>query len=345
MSDLNGLLALAEKQVGYQEKKSNAYLDDHDANAGHYNYTKYSRDVNAWGLAGCQGQPWCATYQFWLEAKIFGVDKALEHFHMSKKTYQAYNCFCIYDAFEKAGKTFSVPKAGALIVFKHSHIGRVTAVKNGRVYTNEGNTSALYGDSNGGTVKNKDYSLTDSNIMGYCLMDYEKETQNDIAFNAQDGSSTETVTNGKTTAEELLKKRVESFQRWLNTWYPKVLERYCGGDLEEDGIYGSKTKKAAFTVWKDVLNRLYGCSLDLSAENYDEECGNAAGKALIRIGDTGTLPAIIEGILAAKGFYTGNIDAIFGEGLDEAVRKFQKEKGLLVDGVVGQVSWRELWKL
>ena len=30
MGDLNGLLALAEKQVGYQEKKSNAYLDDHD---------------------------------------------------------------------------------------------------------------------------------------------------------------------------------------------------------------------------------------------------------------------------------------------------------------------------
>ena len=48
------------------------------------------------------------------------------------------------------------------MVFRHSHIGRVTAVRNGYVYTNEGNTSALYGDSNGGTVKTKKYRIGES---------------------------------------------------------------------------------------------------------------------------------------------------------------------------------------
>ena len=40
-------------------------------NAGYNSYTKYARDVNNWRLDGCQGQPWCATYQFWLEAESF----------------------------------------------------------------------------------------------------------------------------------------------------------------------------------------------------------------------------------------------------------------------------------
>lgn len=159
MSRLEELLELAESQIGYQEKADSAALDDPYANAGYNNYTKYSRDVDAWGLEGCQGQPWCATYQFWLEAKIFGVEKALEHFFMKRNNYQAYHCFSTYNAFERMGKTSLSPQIGALIVFKHSHIGRVTAVKSGYVYTNEGNTSALYGDSNGGTVKNKKYLL------------------------------------------------------------------------------------------------------------------------------------------------------------------------------------------
>ena len=172
MGSLKELLALAQSQVGYQEKRSAAMLDNFSANAGYQNYTKYARDVNNRGLAGCQGQPWCATYQFWLEAETFGTDTALSHFCMSRKNYQGYNCFCIYDAFAREGRTSAKPESGCLVVFKHSHIGRVTDVRNGRIYTNEGNTSALYGDSNGGTVKNKDYSLNDSNIMGYCLINY-----------------------------------------------------------------------------------------------------------------------------------------------------------------------------
>lgn len=33
----------------------------------------------------------------------------------------------------------------------------------------------MYGDSNGGTVKEKSYDLNDPNIKGYCLIDYGEE--------------------------------------------------------------------------------------------------------------------------------------------------------------------------
>lgn len=45
----------------YLEKKTNAFLDDFQKNAGYNNYTKFARDVNSWGQPGCQGQPWCAV--------------------------------------------------------------------------------------------------------------------------------------------------------------------------------------------------------------------------------------------------------------------------------------------
>ena len=85
------------------------------------------------------------------------MDTALSHFCMDRSNYQGYNCFSIYDAFAKKGRTSDKPESGCLVIFKHSHVGRVTGIRSGRIYTNEGNTSALYGDSNGGTVKNKDY--------------------------------------------------------------------------------------------------------------------------------------------------------------------------------------------
>lgn len=338
MGSLKELLSLAQSQVGYQEKQNASMLDDFRANAGYRNYTKYSRDVNNWGLMGCQGQPWCATYQFWLEAKVFGVETALSHFCMSRSNYQGHNCFSIYHAFAGKGRTSDTPEPGCLVIFKHSHIGRVTGIRNGRIYTNEGNTSALYGDSNGGTVKNKDYAVSDSNIQGYCLIDYG-------ASGSAGNAGTSPDPDGEAGRKpDTVKERVESYQRWLNTWYPGLLRRCCGGCLEEDGVYGEKTRNASLAVWKDILNRLYGCSLTPGDNAFGEKCREAASGAVIKNGSTGTLPAIAEGVLAAKGFYQGNIDAIFGNSMETAVRRFQKVQGLETDGIIGKKTWSRILK-
>ena len=334
MASLKELLALAKSQVGYQEKASNACLDDFHGNAGYQNYTKYSRDVNSWGLEGCQGQPWCATYQFWLEAKTFGVDAALRHFHMDREHYQAYNCACIYRAFQSVGRVSSSPQAGALVIFQdYRHVGRVTGIKDGRVYTNEGNTSTLYGDSNGGTVREKNYLLTDPNILGYCIINYGAE-EGSVEVDTEGGFLPETVQ---------AKSQTESYQRWLNTWYSSLLTTYMGEPLEEDGSFGPKTRQASLLVWKDILNRLYGRCLSLEVNTFDASCREAAGTALISYGSSGTLTAIAEGILGAGGFYTGNIDAEFGPGMEQAVRKFQKAEALSADGIIGRDTWTKLF--
>lgn len=153
----------------YLEKKSNAYLDDFTKNAGSNNYTKFARDVNNWGQPGCQGQPWCAVYQFWKLVTVLGLTKALQIMGSG-----FYNCQSVTRHAKEKGTWHSAPKKGALIIFRNgSHIGSVNSFDSTYVYTNEGNTSSVAGVvANGGACRNKKYKLTDSAIDGYVWIDY-----------------------------------------------------------------------------------------------------------------------------------------------------------------------------
>lgn len=179
MGTLKGLLERAEAEVGYIEKASASSLDSKTDNRGTKNYTKFSRDINELGLMGCQGQPWCITYQFWLEVQEFGLAKALKHWNMTKKTYVGYNCFDTYRVFKEAGKVSKRPQVGSVVIFTTSHAARVTWVsKDGKTFgTNEGNTSAKKYDRNGGMVAKKSYRASDAKIKGFCIIDYDTETK------------------------------------------------------------------------------------------------------------------------------------------------------------------------
>lgn len=179
MGTLEGLITRANSFDGYMEKASNAYLDSYTANKGYNNYQRFSRDVNAAGLAGCQAQPWCGTYQFAQELYEFGKDVALKHWHMTPQTYVGYNCFSTLAAFERAGKTGKEPRLGALVIFEYSHMGRVARIFNSggkkKFYCNEGNTSGAQDDRNGGMVKTKIRGAYDANIRAFCYIDYEDD--------------------------------------------------------------------------------------------------------------------------------------------------------------------------
>lgn len=62
-------------------------------------------------------------------------------------------------------------------------------------------------------------------------------------------------------------------------------------------------------------------------------------KPLLRIGDRGDDVKILQALLGFKG---NDIDGIFGPITLSAVRSFQEKEGLLVDGVVGKVTWSAL---
>ena len=185
---------LLDNQVGYLEKRSNANLDSKIANAGYGNYTKYSRDVNNMGLMGCQGQPWCATYQFWNCAKIFGKAKALEIMGNG-----FCNCNSVKAHSRSKGTWHSTPKLGALVIFRNgAHIGRVIRISGNTIYTNEGNTSSgglNHVEANGGCVAEKSYTIGNSQIDGYVWIDYGETSDKPEKPWKATGTATSTVDN------------------------------------------------------------------------------------------------------------------------------------------------------
>lgn len=202
MGTLQGLIDRGKAEEGYIEKASDYDLDSKTENKGSNNYTKYSRDVNSWGLMGCQGQPWCCTFQFWLEGQEYGAGEALKHWYMDQDNYVGYNCFATYNAFKNAGKVGMTPELGAVAIFDFSHAGRVIRVysESGQKWWDslEGNTSSNPSDRNGGQVKIKKRPWNDSSVKGFCYIDYNKKSgwqQEDGGWRFYLGNTGEPVRN------------------------------------------------------------------------------------------------------------------------------------------------------
>lgn len=153
-------------------------------------------------------------------------------------------------------------------------------------------------------------------------------------------SGSGSTSTGNTTSKSA---RIKSYQAWLNMYYVDHLKKYCGATLVADGIWGTKTYNASVSIAKLMINKKYGGTLTLNNYNWLDTCKKQSKNAFVQKGNSGTLVAIVEGVLTHKGYYTGEIDAIFGSGLYNAVIAFQKANGLTADGVVGVNTYYALF--
>lgn len=170
MTAIDRLLKTANDEIGYLEKKNNAYLDNKTANAGESNYTKYWRDLKPeW-----QGEPWCDAFVSWCFLKTFGADMA-----------QKLLCGGLYSYYTPASANYfkahkqwyTTPRSGDVVYFQVGgnigHTGIVEDYKNGYVITIEGNASGASGViQNGGGVCRKTYKYGSSYISGYGRPNY-----------------------------------------------------------------------------------------------------------------------------------------------------------------------------
>ena len=66
------------------------------------------------------------------------------------------------------------------------------------------------------------------------------------------------------------------------------------------------------------------------------------GCPIMKEGARGNITKLLQEKLISLGYNTNGIDGIFGSGTKAAVIAFQKSKGLLPDGFVGENTWRKL---
>ena len=161
MANMEDIIRVALAEEGYLEKRTNDMLESKTANAGSNNYTKFGRDM------GCNGQPWCDAFVDWCFKKAYGAAEA-------KALLGGWSNYTPTSAqyFKNMHQWFTTPQRGDVIFFKNSqricHTGIVLEVKNGRVYTIEGNTSGGSTlEANGGCVAKKNYPLGYNRIAGY----------------------------------------------------------------------------------------------------------------------------------------------------------------------------------
>ncbi|WP_281252643.1 peptidoglycan-binding domain-containing protein [Metabacillus halosaccharovorans] len=126
---------------------------------------------------------------------------------------------------------------------------------------------------------------------------------------------------------------IDNFQKWLNNNYRT--------ELVVDGLFGAKTKKAAIKGLQTELN------LQFRAKLVIDGIWGSKTKSEIRTvsrGAVGDITRIIQGMLYCLGYDPKGFDGIFGNGCYYAVRTFQGDKNLTVDGICGKNTFETLFK-
>lgn len=108
---------------------------------------------------------------------------------------------------------------------------------------------------------------------------------------------------------------------------------------ERNNLYNSAVNSG---VWTYVEPQI----LTPTWIHFDKRRGNPAcstgGYPQIQLGSRGAYVMIAQDDLNTLGYKTGGLDGIFGSNTQTAVRSYQQNKGLAVDGIVGCNTWRSL---
>ena len=111
----------------------------------------------------------------------------------------------------------------------------------------------------------------------------------------------------------------------------------------------SQTQSTTVNTGNDWVRRLQQeCNNQgYSKQKVDGIAGPAtlAGCPTLKKGASGNITKLLQEKLVTLGYSTNGVDGIFGSGTYSAVREFQKTRGLSIDGIVGQNTWRKLLNL
>ena len=97
-------------------------------------------------------------------------------------------------------------------------------------------------------------------------------------------------------------------------------------------------------VKSTVNNEIKSNNTDNWIKRLREECNKQGFSSYptLKKGARGNITKLVQEKLVLLGYNTNGIDGIFGIGTKKAVMSFQKSNGLVVDGIVGQNTWRKL---
>ena len=91
-------------------------------------------------------------------------------------------------------------------------------------------------------------------------------------------------------------------------------------------------------------NEVISNNNDNWVKRLQEECNKQGFSSYptLKKGAKGNITKLLQEKLVSLGYNTNGIDGIFGFGTEKAVISFQKNNGLVADGIVGKNTWRKI---
>lgn len=162
------VIQIAEGEIGYKEKATNANLTEKDANAGSGNWTKYAAYFDAMRSevefynGKKNGFDWCDMFVDWCQCQAWGIEDGRKVLYQPERSCGA-GCAWSASYYRNNGAWYSDPLPGDQIFFgpkgNESHTGLVAEVTPSVVITIEGNAANM--------VQKRSYARTHANITGY----------------------------------------------------------------------------------------------------------------------------------------------------------------------------------
>lgn len=243
---------------------------------------------------------------------------------------------------KNAGRIVSEPQRGDLIFFRNlSHIGIIENVEGNTIHTIEGNTSnASELVTNGGCVARKTYSKTSSAIYGFARPDYSNEDSEDIIEQSKEDNN-EIVYS-------LIKKGSKG--SLVRIAQEKLLAKgYKLSKYGADGEYGSETEDAVKELQKDASINVDGVIGDdtwnILNSDFIKPTSSYPGYLLKKWQQSEDVRKVQQRLIDL-GYSCGKYgaDSIFGNSTFEAIKQFQRDNNLGIDGIVGIETWNKLFK-
>ena len=112
-----------------------------------------------------------------------------------------------------------------------------------------------------------------------------------------------------------------------------------GYNLDVDGKFGVRTKNAVIDFQKN--NSLSQDGI-VGRNTWNKLLNLNPTENALKIGSKNSAVLYLQRLLLSYLYPIKDLDGVFGPQTERAVRAFQAENGLIVDGIVGRNTWRAL---
>lgn len=161
-------------------------------------------------------------------------------------------------------------------------------------------------------------------------------------FNAK----TQEVTNQNTGTLVTIRdnfRAYDSVEQCIFNYYELLNTSLYAKVLKDSGYKKQmqQIKQCGYMTSITEVNTCIGIIEQNSLTQYDS---TKATRATVKKGSKGEVVKELQTLLISKGYSCGKsgADGIFGSATDEAVKAYQAENGLTVDGIVGSKTWEKL---